>query len=81
MQNVSGIRPTVKEPTPTVASTDGRDDTLGPLFYIEPEPAPVGSGQSVRILQILPTRQGTGEITFYQFNGQVRAVTKVTVVR
>lgn len=79
--NVSGIRPTLKEPTPSVASTDGQDAALGPLFYIESEPALIGTGQSVRILKIWPTRQGTGEITFYQFNGQVRAITKVTVVR
>lgn len=79
--NASGTGPIEKEPAPTVATTDGMDGTLGPVLFVDSAPEPIGSGQSWRILRLLPLRKGTAEVTFYKPDGSVRAIMKVTVGR
>lgn len=79
LTNVSGIRPTVSEPSPGLASTDGRDEQQGSVLAGDFMPLRLDRGHYVRIVRIVPMREGTAEITFYNFDGSVRHVTKVIV--
>lgn len=77
--NVSGIRPTVSEPNPSLATTDGLEATEGVVLIGDFMPLRMDDGRTYRVARIIPMREGTAEITFYNFDGSVRAVTKVTV--
>lgn len=76
--NVSGIRPTISSPDPTLSTTDGRDAD-GAVLAGDFQPLRLGDGRIVRIARIVPLREGTADITFYNFDGSIRAMTKVTV--
>jgi len=78
--NVSGIRPAISEPTPSIATTDGLESTEGAVLSGDFMPLRLDDGRNVRVARIIPMREGTAEITFYNYDGTVRMVTKITVV-
>lgn len=71
-----GVAPQPMLPHPKSKTTDGQSSDTLTADYV---PQPIGTGQSVQVARFTADRAGTADIIWTTYEGDVRAVTKITV--